>query len=105
MRFQFIDDHRPEFPVKLMCRVLDVSRSGYYTWRERPPSAREMANQKLLEEIRVVHQQSRGRYGSPRIYEALLQLEIRCSRKWVARLMRQHGIRAKGRRRRKVTTG
>lgn len=104
MRFQFIDDHRSEFPVRLMCRVLDVSRSGYYAWRERPPSAREMANQKLLEEIKVVYKQSRGRYGSPRIYKALLQLEIRCSRKRVAQLMRQHGIRAKGRRRRKVTT-
>lgn len=104
MRFQFIDDHCAEFPVRLMCRVLEVSRSGFYAWRERPPSAREMANKKLLEEIKVVHKQSRGRYGSPRIYEALLQLEIRCSRKRVARLMRQHGIRAKGRRRRKVTT-
>ena len=104
MRFQFIDDHRPEFPVKLMCRVLDVSRSGYYAWRERPPSAREMANQRLLGEIKAVHERSRRRYGGPRIYQALLQLEIRCSRKRVARLMRQHGIRAKGRRRRKVTT-
>jgi putative transposase len=104
MRFHFIDEHRAEFPVRLMCRVLDVSRSGYYAWRKRPPSAREMANQKLLEEIKAVHKQSRGRYGSPRIYEALLRLAIRCSRKRVARLMRQHGIRAKGRRRRKVTT-
>jgi hypothetical protein len=51
MRFQFIDDHRPEFPVKLMYRVLDISRSGYYAWRERPPSARKMADQQLLEQI------------------------------------------------------
>ena len=104
MRFKFIDDHRSEYPVTLMCRVLAVSRSGYYAWRERPPSAREMANRQLLESIRVIHKKSRGRYGSPRIYEALLQLEIRCSRKRVARLMRQNGIRGKRRRRYKRTT-
>lgn len=104
MRFQFIDDHRDEYPITLMCRVLAVSRGGYYAWRERPPSAREMANKQLLEEIRAVHKQSRERYGSPRIYEALLQLEIRCSRKRVARLMRENGIRAKNRRRYKRTT-
>jgi transposase InsO family protein len=104
MRFQFIDDHRKAYPVTLMCRVLAVTRSGYYAWRERPPSAREMANQKLLEMINAVHKKSRGCYGSPRIYQALRQLEIRCGRKRVARLMREHGIRGKGRRRDKRTT-
>jgi putative transposase len=63
-----------------------------------------MANQQLLEEIKAVHKQSRGRYGSPRVYEALRQLEIRCGRKRVARLMRQHGIRGKQRRRYKRIT-
>jgi len=47
MRFQFIDDHRDKFPVTLMCKVLSVSPSGYYAWRKRPASAREMANQEL----------------------------------------------------------
>lgn len=60
MRFQFVDDHRSEYPIMLMCRVLAVSRSGYYAWRERPPSAREMANRQLLERIRAVHKKSRG---------------------------------------------
>ena len=104
MRFKFIDDHRSAYPVTLMCRVLAVSRSGYYAWRERPPSAREMANQQLLEKIKAIHKKSRGRYGSPRVYEALVQLEIRCSRKRVARLMRENGIRGKRRRRYKRTT-
>ena len=49
MRFQFIDDQRDAFPITRMCRELDVSPSGYYAWRQRPPSAREMANQKLIE--------------------------------------------------------
>jgi putative transposase len=104
MRFQFIDEYHNQYPITLMCRILDVSRSGYYAWRGRPPSARKMADQQLLEQIKAVHKQSRGRYGSPRIYEALLQLEIRCSRKRVARLMRQHGIWGKRPRRRRRTT-
>jgi putative transposase len=104
MRFQFIDEYHNQYPITLMCRILDVSRSGYYAWRERPPSVRKMADQQLLEQIKAVHKQSRGRYGSPRIYEALLQLEIRCSRKRVARLMRQHGIWGKRPRRRRRTT-
>jgi hypothetical protein len=52
MKFQFIEDNREEFPVIRMCKVLDVSRSGYYAWRGRPPSEREMANQKLYKEIK-----------------------------------------------------
>lgn len=71
MRFQFIDEHNNEYPITLMCRVLDVSRSGYYAWRERPPGVREMADQELLEKIKVVHKQSRGRYGSPRSVAAI----------------------------------
>jgi len=54
MRFQFVDDHRDEFPVWLMCQVLAVSTSGYYAWRTRPVSAREMANQALLKGIKTV---------------------------------------------------
>lgn len=104
MRFQFIDEHASHFPVTLLCRVLDVSRSGYYAWRQRLPSAREMADQRLLEEIIAVYEQSRRRYGSPRIHRALRQKGYRCSCKRVARLMRQNGLRAKGRRRHKVTT-
>lgn len=78
-----------------MCKVLDVSRSGYYAWRKRPPSARKMANQELLAAIREVHRESDEIYGSPRITEVLRGQGWRCGEKRVARLMRAHHIRAK----------
>ncbi len=93
MRYQFIEEHRQEFMVTLMCRVLAVSTSGYYAWRTRPVSTREMANRSLLKEIKAVHEGSRGTYGSPRIYHELKE-RVSCSRNRVARLMRKHGIRA-----------
>jgi putative transposase len=87
-----------------MCKMLSVSRSGYYTWRTRPPSKREMANQKLLEKIKKVHREIDKTYGSPRIYHALLALGRKCSVNRVARLMRRNGIQAKQKRRFKTTT-
>jgi len=95
MTFQFIDDHREEFPVTRMCKVLAVSRSGYYAWRGRPPSAREMANRELYQEIEAVYNESGGTYGSPRIYRKLKRQGVACSENRVARLMRLRGLRAK----------
>jgi hypothetical protein len=95
MRFQFIDDHREEFPVRRMCKVLDVSRSGYYAWRGRPPSEREMANQELYKKIEDVYHESHGTYGSPRVYQELKRQGFTCSENRVARLMRLRGLRAK----------
>ena len=83
MRFQFITDHRAEFPVRRMCEMLDVSPSGYYAWRKRPPSAREMANQELLREIEAVFEKSRKTYGSPRVYKKL-KGKIECSENRIA---------------------
>ncbi len=65
MIFQFIEDHRGEFPIIRMCKVLEVSRSGYYAWRGRPPSEREMANQ-LYEKIKEEYDKSNGTYGTTR---------------------------------------
>jgi len=104
MRFQLIDDHRDGFPVTRMCKVLDVSSSGYYAWRKRPVSAREMANRELVEKIKVVHTESRETYGSPRIYQELKAQGVACSENRVARLMRLYHIRAKQTRCYKVTT-
>lgn len=86
-----------------MCELLNISRSGYYGWRTRPVSQREMANQLLLEKIKAAYAASGGRYGSPRIY-AEVKDELPCSLNRVTRLMQQHGIRAKQTKRYKVTT-
>lgn len=80
-------------PVRVACRVLEVSASGFYEWRSRPPSRREVADGELLETIRQIHSGSRGTYGSPRVHAELqLGLGIRCGRKRVERLMARAGI-------------
>ena len=71
MKYAFIHEHRSTFPVSVMCPVLDVSSSGYYAWRRRPPSPRQQANEALVAQIQIVHKQSRQTYGSPRITEEL----------------------------------
>jgi transposase InsO family protein len=103
MRYRFIEDHREEFAVTIMCRVLAVSSSGYYAWRKRPSSQREMANQQLLAAIIAAYEASNGIYGSPRIY-ADVKSQVACSENRVARLMNQHGIAAKQKKRYKQTT-
>ena len=104
MRFQFIEDHRDEFPVKLMCKELGVSTSGYYAWRGRLPSKREMANRALTAEIKDAFEESRETYGSPRIYQVMRKRGLMCSKNRVARLMRVEGLRAKQTRRYRSTT-
>lgn len=89
MRYEFIEAHRGEFEIVIMCRVLGVSRSGYYAWRKRPVSRREMANEALTEKIRDIHQQSDETYGSPRIHAHLADEGLKCGVNRVARLMRE----------------
>lgn len=72
MKFAFIEQHASTWPVNVMCRMLGVSRSGYYGWRDRPPSARTTANLALLDDVRRIQQRHQGRYGSPRMHAALL---------------------------------
>jgi len=86
------------------CALLGVSRSGFYAWRRRPPSARAQANRHLVGEIRRIHAEVDRSYGSPRMQPELLARGLRCGRHRVARLMRAHGIRAKQARRFRVTT-
>lgn len=88
-----------------MCQVLKVSTSGYYEWRNRPPSAREQANERLLEAIRQVYAESRQTYGSPRVHAALRREGLQVGKHRVARLMRRHGIAgARPKRKRPTTT-
>jgi len=102
--FKLIEAERTNFPVQLMCRMLDVSRSDYYTWRGRPPSARNRADGALTEKIHEIHERSRQTYGSPRVHAELRALGTRCSRKRVERLMRKSGLRGCMRGRRIGTT-
>jgi len=87
-----------------MCQVLDVSSSGYYAWRQRPVSAREMANRELYKKIKAVYNESHGTYGSPRVYHQLKRQGVACSEKRVARLMRLRGLRARQTKGYKTTT-
>jgi putative transposase len=90
--YRLIEAERTSFPVHLMCRMLEVSRSGYYGWRDRPPSKRSRENAALVEKVREIHQRSRETYGSPRVHAELRSIGTRCSRKRVARLMREAGL-------------
>ena len=95
-----IDRCREAFPVRLMCRCLRVSASGYYGWRDRPASQRRQSNERLLARIRSLHAESDGVFGSPRMWEELRYLGESCSRNRVARLMRNDGLRGIPQRRR-----
>jgi transposase InsO family protein len=90
--YRFIAAERANHPVALMCRVLQVSTSGFYEWCGRPPSARSLADRALLEQIREVHERSRHTYGAPRICAELRASGTRVSRKRVARLMARAAI-------------
>jgi putative transposase len=87
--------------VRVLCRVLGVSSSGYYAWRARPESARGAGDRRLRDAIVEVHRRSRGTYGAPRIWAELHELGIRTGRKRVARLMREAGVRGLHRARRR----
>jgi transposase InsO family protein len=104
MRFRFIEDRRADYPVTILCEVLGVSPAGYYAWRSRPESRRSAANRDLVEDIRRVHRDTSGRYGSPRIHAELTVQGHGVSRGRIERLMRHHGIRAIMARPRRVRT-
>ena len=92
------------YPASTMCRLLGVSSSGYHAWKDRPTSARAMADAALMERIRAIHQRSRGTYGMPRIHYELTQDGTRIARKRVARLMRAAGLQGVSRRKGTKTT-
>lgn len=104
MKFAFIDVEKACWPIEILCAVLDVSRSGFYAWRKRPPAARVVADAALGVAIRESHGRGRSAYGSPRIHRDLAARGLRVGRKRVERLMRENGIEARRKRRFRATT-
>src|SRR5215212_4128264 len=99
--YRLIDAEKAHHPVSQLARVLGVARAGYYAWTSRPPSERTMVDAYLGEQIRQIHDRSRGTYGAPRIHAELrLGLGVHVSRKRVARIMCEHGLQGVHRRRR-----
>lgn len=104
MKYGFIREHKQEFSISTMCRVLEVSVSGYYGWLKRPKSKRAQENDSLMDKIKAVHKQGRNQYGSPKVYRQLRKDGQSCNHKRVERLMRENGIRAKRVKKFKATT-
>jgi putative transposase len=103
--FRFIDAEKALYPISLLCRVLRVSRSGYYAWSRRPPSRRSVEDSALTAKIREIHERSRRTYGYPRVHAELRSVGVECGRRRVARLMKEAGLRGcmRGRRRKSTT--
>ena len=102
--YRLIEAEKTSFPIQFMCRMLGVSRSGYYAWKSRLPSMRSRQDAALTAKIHEIHRRSRETYGSPRIHAELRALGTRCSRKWVERLMREAGVQGCMRGKRRGTT-
>ncbi len=104
MKYQFVEEKRKEHSINILCHVLEISRSGFYAWLSRPVSDREESNQQLLLKIRESHERSRETYGYRRIYYDLHAELKTLGKNRVLRLMRHYGIRAKTKRKFKMTT-
>lgn len=104
MRFVFIRAHERIFHITTMCRVLEVSRAGFYKWRAQPLAERVKSDAVLAARIRAIHTGRKKRYGSPRVHRELRDHGVRCAEKRVARVMREAGIRAIPKRRYRATT-
>lgn len=102
--FEFIESEKATYPVRAVCRTLGASKSGYYEWRDRLPSARALRREELASKVVEVHAKSRCTYGSPRVHEQLVQQGEVVSEKTVASVMQEIGLVARPRRRFKVTT-
>lgn len=104
MKYACIEEHRGQYPLVIMCRTLEVTRSGYYAWRRRGPSERASRDTQLRVVIRGVFQKSQRRYGSPRIHRELRTRGLRISCKRVERLMQEESLQARAKRRFVITT-
>lgn len=104
MKYAFIQRHRHAWSVSVQCRVLQVSAAGYHAHLVRHAQRRHLSDEALLVHIRAVHAETRSAYGWPRIWRELVARGIAVGKARVQKLMQLHGIRAKGKRRFKVTT-
>jgi hypothetical protein len=95
LKYTFIQAHRREFDTAVMCRLLDVSRSGFYAWLQNPLSDRAVEDQRLLGLIRAAYTASHGVYGAPRIFLDLREAGETCSKHRVARIMRTNNMKAR----------
>jgi putative transposase len=102
--FAWIEGRKTEWPIVLMCRVLEVSRSGFYAWRSRDASAAAARREELTAEVKAIHARVKARYGSPRIHAEPAANGHACSVNFVAQVMREAGIAAKTKRKFKQTT-
>jgi transposase InsO family protein len=102
--FRFIEEHKGQWPVRLLCDALGVSAAGYYAWRDRPASARQQRRDALLVEIRTIHAEFKARYGSPHVHVELAARGHDCCVNTVARVMQENGIAAKTARKFRCTT-
>jgi putative transposase len=94
MKYEFMKEHRDRYRLHSMCKVLNVSRSGYYAWKSRRPSNRQRENAEILKNIQEIYKKRRRIYGSPRITNELNDQGVRCGKNRVARIMKENGIRA-----------
>ncbi len=99
-----VQEMSKDYPVRELCAVLEVTRSGYYGWRSGQETARQVANRLLAQQIHRVYHEKKGRYGSPRVTQQLRREGQRCNHKRVERLMRQHGLKGCSSRKRQVRT-
>jgi putative transposase len=98
VKFVFIATERAKYPVRLLCELLEVSRSGYYAWIDRPPAPKTISDAQLVLEIKAAMARGRGAYGSPRVHRELRARGVRVSKKRVERLMRDNGLVARQKR-------
>jgi putative transposase len=104
VKFAFVASKEVAFPVSAMCRVLGVTKSGFYAWMKRPKPARARRDAQLAATVAAVHQRSRRTYGSPRVHRELKARGVHVGKKRIERLMRENGLQGRSKRRFKRTT-